>query len=91
MLSPMSWPITTILFVSFLNTFVFLSRLLTRLPLGSYDYFCFFDSITNSQTRSDDFAFFVFFTFKSMCLYALTRLTYSIIATQSRLEASLTG
>jgi len=29
--------------------------------LRSYDYFCFFDHISNSTKTSDDFAFFVFF------------------------------
>ncbi|EMD40630.1 hypothetical protein CERSUDRAFT_111210, partial [Gelatoporia subvermispora B] len=33
--------------------------------LRSYDHFCFFNHIRNSTKRSDDFAFFVFFTFKS--------------------------
>jgi len=33
--------------------------------LRSYDHFCFFDHISNSTKRADDFAFFVFFTFKS--------------------------
>ncbi|KAL1721777.1 hypothetical protein EV715DRAFT_248728 [Schizophyllum commune] len=33
--------------------------------LRSYDCFCFFDHISNSTKTSDDFAFFVFFTFKS--------------------------
>ncbi|KIM46300.1 hypothetical protein M413DRAFT_441387 [Hebeloma cylindrosporum] len=33
--------------------------------LRSYDYFCFFDHISNSTKTSDDFAFFVFFVFKS--------------------------
>jgi len=33
--------------------------------LRSYDHFCFFDHIANSTKTSDDFAFFVFFTFKS--------------------------
>jgi len=33
--------------------------------LRSYDYFCFFDHISNSTKKKDDFAFFVFFTFKS--------------------------
>ncbi|KIK65380.1 hypothetical protein GYMLUDRAFT_38831 [Collybiopsis luxurians FD-317 M1] len=33
--------------------------------LRSYDHFCFFDHISNSTKLSDDFAFFVFFTFKS--------------------------
>ncbi|TFL05790.1 hypothetical protein BDV98DRAFT_601117 [Pterulicium gracile] len=32
--------------------------------LRSYDHFCFFDHISNSTKLSDDFAFFVFFTFK---------------------------
>jgi hypothetical protein len=33
--------------------------------LRSYDHFCFFEHISNSTKLSDDFAFFVFFTFKS--------------------------
>ncbi|KAG6855089.1 hypothetical protein C0991_006018 [Blastosporella zonata] len=33
--------------------------------LRSYDHFCFFDHISNSTKTSDDFAFFVFFSFKS--------------------------
>ncbi|KAF9534802.1 hypothetical protein CPB83DRAFT_729861, partial [Crepidotus variabilis] len=33
--------------------------------LRSYDHFCFFDHISNSTKTIDDFAFFVFFTFKS--------------------------
>lgn len=33
--------------------------------LRSYDHFCFFDHISNSTKISDDFAFFVFFTFKN--------------------------
>ncbi|KAF8735036.1 hypothetical protein AX14_002850 [Amanita brunnescens Koide BX004] len=33
--------------------------------LRSYDHFCFFDHIRDSTKTSDDFAFFVFFTFKS--------------------------
>lgn len=32
--------------------------------LRSYDHFCFFNHIANSTKRQDDFAFFVFFTFK---------------------------
>lgn len=32
--------------------------------LRSYDHFCFFDHISNSTKRMDDYAFFVFFTFK---------------------------
>ncbi|KAK2466128.1 hypothetical protein APHAL10511_001770 [Amanita phalloides] len=33
--------------------------------LRSYDHFCFFDHIKDSTKTSDDFAFFIFFTFKS--------------------------
>ena len=33
--------------------------------LGSYDHFCFFDHISNSTKKKDEFAFFIFFTFKS--------------------------
>jgi len=33
--------------------------------LRSYNHFCFFDHISNSTKISDDFAFFVFFVFKS--------------------------
>jgi hypothetical protein len=33
--------------------------------LRSYDHFCFFCQISNSTKKKDDFAFFVFFTFKS--------------------------
>ncbi|KAI1796277.1 hypothetical protein LXA43DRAFT_661315 [Ganoderma leucocontextum] len=33
--------------------------------LRSYDHFCFFNHIAASTKRIDDFAFFVFFTFKS--------------------------
>jgi hypothetical protein len=33
--------------------------------LRSYDHFCFFDHICNSTKRKDEFAFFIFFTFKS--------------------------
>jgi len=33
--------------------------------LRSYDHFCFFNHISDSTKTSDDFAFFVFFTFKS--------------------------
>jgi hypothetical protein len=35
------------------------------LRIGSYDHFCFFDHIQQSTKKSDDFAFFIFFTFKS--------------------------
>ncbi|KZT20816.1 hypothetical protein NEOLEDRAFT_1140364 [Neolentinus lepideus HHB14362 ss-1] len=33
--------------------------------LRSYDHFCFFDHLSNSTKRSDDFAFWIFFTFKT--------------------------
>ncbi|TDL29719.1 hypothetical protein BD410DRAFT_37772 [Rickenella mellea] len=33
--------------------------------LRSYDHFCFFCQINNSTKKKDDFAFFIFFTFKS--------------------------
>lgn len=33
--------------------------------LRSYDHFCLFSRISNSTKKKDDFAFFVFFTFKS--------------------------
>ncbi|KAH8118585.1 hypothetical protein DFH11DRAFT_1502410 [Phellopilus nigrolimitatus] len=33
--------------------------------LRSYDHFCFFCRINNSTKKKDDFAFFIFFTFKS--------------------------
>lgn len=32
--------------------------------LRSYDHFCFFCQINNSKKKKDEFAFFVFFTFK---------------------------
>lgn len=32
--------------------------------LRSYDHFCFFQQLMNSTKKKDDFAFFVFFTFK---------------------------
>ena len=44
---------------------VSLNRLLFNASKGSYDHFCFFERINNSTKRMDDFAFFVFFTFKS--------------------------
>ena len=34
--------------------------------LRSYNHFCFFEHITDSTKTIDDFAFFVFFTFKSL-------------------------
>lgn len=36
----------------------------TYYSLRSYDHFCFFCQIENSTKKKDDFAFFVFFTFK---------------------------
>jgi len=33
--------------------------------IRSYDHFCFFDHISNSTKKKDDFVFFIFFTFKS--------------------------
>ncbi|KZP12143.1 hypothetical protein FIBSPDRAFT_836693 [Athelia psychrophila] len=33
--------------------------------LRSYNHFCFFDHISNSTKKKDEFAFFIFFTFKS--------------------------
>ncbi|EIN10735.1 hypothetical protein PUNSTDRAFT_100476 [Punctularia strigosozonata HHB-11173 SS5] len=33
--------------------------------LRSYNHFCFFSHISNSTKKKDDFAFFIFFTFKS--------------------------
>ncbi|KAM0746164.1 hypothetical protein T439DRAFT_273687, partial [Meredithblackwellia eburnea MCA 4105] len=32
--------------------------------LRSYDHFCFFSQINNSKKKKDEFAFFIFFTFK---------------------------
>jgi hypothetical protein len=32
--------------------------------LRSYDHFCFFNQINNSKKKKDEFAFFIFFTFK---------------------------
>ncbi|KAK0520144.1 Potassium transporter [Tilletia horrida] len=32
--------------------------------LNSYDHFCFFQQINDSKKRKDEFAFFIFFTFK---------------------------
>ncbi|KDQ64883.1 hypothetical protein JAAARDRAFT_28535 [Jaapia argillacea MUCL 33604] len=33
--------------------------------IRSYDHFCFFDHLSNSTKKKDDFAFWIFFTFKS--------------------------
>jgi hypothetical protein len=41
--------------------------------LRSYDHFCFFDHISNSTKTSDDFAFFVFFVFKSQTIPFIIR------------------
>jgi hypothetical protein len=57
-----SWPTTTTPYVSILPKL--LSTVIDHYA-GSYDHFCFFDHISNSTKLSDDFAFFVFFTFKS--------------------------
>lgn len=38
--------------------------------LGSYDHFCFFCHINDSTKKKDDFAFFIFFTFKGEQLYS---------------------
>ena len=37
--------------------------------LRSYNHFCFFEHISDSTKTIDDFAFFVFFTFKSLSCY----------------------
>lgn len=36
--------------------------------IRSYDHFCFFNQINNSKKKKDEFAFFIFFTFKGMFL-----------------------
>jgi hypothetical protein len=63
MLSLTSWQITTTLSVRLFFYFRLLADKIRR--QGSYDHFCFFDHISNSTKTSDDFAFFVFFAFKS--------------------------
>lgn len=40
--------------------------------MKSYDHFCFFSQINNSKKKKDDFAFFVFFTFKGWKRLLLT-------------------
>ena len=60
---PMSWPTITTPFVGLSYCQMVNSSQL--LLLGSYDHFCFFNHISNSTKTSDDFAFFVFFVFKS--------------------------
>lgn len=63
----MFWQITTTRCVR--SSVRHIVRWLTPLYLiGSYDHFCFFDHISNSTKTQDDFAFFVFFTFKSLFL-----------------------
>ena len=37
---------------------------------GSYDHFCFFCHINDSTKKKDDFAFFIFFTFKGKHPYS---------------------
>lgn len=37
---------------------------------GSYDHFCFFSHLNDSTKKKDDFAFFIFFTFKGKHLYS---------------------
>jgi hypothetical protein len=37
---------------------------------GSYDHFCFFCHINDSTKKKDDFAFFIFFTFKGNCSHS---------------------
>src|SRR5258708_163455 len=61
----MSWRTITILFVRFL-AYSSNARIDWHIPhVGSYDHFCFFDHIQQSTKKSDDFASFIFFTFKS--------------------------
>jgi len=60
--------------------------------LGSYDHFCFFDHIQQSAKKKDDFAFFIFFTFKSKntsdsCVEGLT-LYYRLEAFDFRRRSS---
>lgn len=48
--------------------------------VGSYDHFCFFDHIQQSTKMSDDFAFFIFFTFKSKnTLISFVKISHSAI------------
>jgi len=65
-LSQMSWPKTTTAFVCFSTPDQYLS--LTN-GSGSYDHFCFFCHIEDSTKKKDDFAFFIFFTFKGNHVY----------------------
>lgn len=51
--------------------------------MRSYDHFCFFTQINDSKKKKDEFAFFIFFTFKGVSfLPTLTMLT------RRRMEAS---
>lgn len=70
---PISSQTTTILSVC--HTGCHCSTML-RSFAGSYDHFCFFHNINNSTKKTDDFAFFIFFTFKSAYIFRLSRLTY---------------
>lgn len=82
--SPTSWPITTTRYVG-LSIFVIAPPNILA-STGSYDHFCFFDHISNSTKTSDDFAFFVFFTFKSRRLsYILLWLHLTSLAGWKRL------
>jgi len=62
----------------------------TYYSLKSYDTFCFFTQIENSTKKKDDFAFFVFFTFKGwkrlllsegprQCINALTLYSFWLV------------
>ncbi|KAF8341482.1 uncharacterized protein EI90DRAFT_2905513 [Cantharellus anzutake] len=62
----------------------------THYSLKSYDTFCFFTQIENSTKKKDDFAFFVFFTFKGwkrlilsdgprQCINALTLYSFWLV------------
>lgn len=42
--------------------------------LKSYDHFCFFCQINSSRKKKDEFAFFVFFTFKGPSLLSMLQL-----------------
>lgn len=55
--------------------------------LKSYDHFCFFCQINNSKKKKDEFAFFVFFTFKGPYRPHIS-LTRRLEATAARRRAS---
>lgn len=57
-----STPITTR--VRQLIVFLFSQMSQDYYSLRSYDHFCFFSQINNSKKKKDEFAFFIFFTFK---------------------------